>query len=133
MTQANYQLVRDFFAALATGYVPDDLVTDDLAVWTASGSLTKAPFQGAMKLYASLFAGDLSYTIDSLTAEEDRVAAEVHSSGTLINGEPFDNIHVYIFRIRDGRVAHVAEHMNQLTVREKIVPLMQAAMAKATN
>jgi uncharacterized protein len=130
MTGTHDRLARDFFAALGAGDVPDDLLTDDMTGWTANGTMDKATFQGAMKFYVSVFADGPVYTIDSLTSEEDRVAAEVRSAGTLVNGEPFNNTHVYILRIRDGRVAHMVEHMNQLVVRDQIVPLMQAAMAK---
>ena len=133
MSEANYQLARDFIAALGAGDVPDDLLTEDMTAWTANGSIAKAPFQGAMKIYASVFSDGPTYTIESLTAEQDRVAAEVRSSGTLVNGEAFQNTHVYILRIRDGRVAHMAEHMNALVVRDQIVPLMQAAMSKPTS
>ena len=133
MTGPHDRLASEFFAALGSGDVPDHLLTDDMSGWTSNGTLDKATFQGAMKFYASVFADGPVYTIDSLTAEEDRVAAEVRSSGTLVNGEPFNNTHVYILRIRDGRVAHMAEHMNQLVVRDQIVPLMQAAMAKGAG
>lgn len=130
MTNANHQIVREFFAALSTGNMPDELLTDDMTAWTPTGgSFEKARFLGAVKILAALFGGDFKYTIDALTAEEDRVAAEVQSSGTFLDGEPFHNFHVYIFRIRDGRIAHMAEHMNEFMVHEKIIPRMQAAMA----
>jgi uncharacterized protein len=132
MSRTKQRLVRDFFAAIAGGNLPDDLLTPDMSFWTVnSGSSDKARFQGAMKLLASIFGGTLVYTIDALTAEEDRVVAEVRSHGTLPDGEPFRNEHVFIFRIREGRIASVAEYMNQFIVREKIVPLLQAAMNKA--
>lgn len=130
MTNANRELVREFFAALSTGYMPEDLLTDDMTGWTPSGgAMEKATFLGAVKILAAIFGPDFKYTIDAMTAEEDRVAAEVQSSGTFLDGEPFHNFHVYIFRIRDGRIAHMAEHMNELMVHEKIIPRMQAAMA----
>ena len=134
MTQSNHQLVRDFFAVLPTGNLPDELLTPDMTAWTTtSGASDKARFQGGVKLLASIFSGSLRYSIDSLTAEEDRVAAEVQSRGTLVNGEDFHNTHVFMFRIRDGRIASVAEHMNAFIVREKLVPLLQAAMGRATG
>ena len=132
MTQPHYDLARAFFRALETGDVPDDILTDDMSVWTSGGSISKAPFQGAMKLYASIFSDGPHYTVDSLTAQDDRVAAEVRSDGTLVNGETFHNDHVYVFRIRDGRIAHMAEHMNELVTRDQIGPLMHAAMSKAS-
>jgi hypothetical protein len=36
-----------------------------------------------------------------------------------------------MFRIRDGRIASMAEHFNPQIVREKIMPLLQAAQAQA--
>ena len=52
--------------------------------------------------------------------------AEVHSEGTLVNGEAYSNTYVFVFRIRDSRIASVAEHFNAVTVREKMVPLVRA-------
>ncbi len=131
MTRTNQQLVREFFTAISSGNVPDELLTADMTFWSVnSGTADKARFQGAMKVLASIFGGSMVYHLDSLTAEDDRVVAEVRSHGTLITDEPFQNTHIFLFRIRDGRVASVAEYMNQFAVREKIAPLMQAAMAK---
>jgi hypothetical protein len=81
-----------------------------------------------VKILQSLFeGGGLRYGVDSLTAEDDRVAAEVRAHGKLKNGEDYRNTYVFIFRIRSGRIASVAEHCNSIVVREKIMPLLQAA------
>ena len=134
MINVNHQLVRDFFAALATGNLPDTLLTPDMTAWTTtSGTSPREKYLGGVKLLQSLFNGGLAYTVDSITAEGDRVAAEVQSRGTLINGQDFHNIYVFMFRIRDGRIAAVAEHFNPAPVLGKIVPLIQAAMAKSAT
>jgi uncharacterized protein len=128
MTSPNHQLVRDFFAGLSSGNLPAELFAPDMTAWTTtSGTTDKAKFLGGVKVLISIFGGTLRYRIDSLTAEEDRVVAEVRSNGTLVDGEDFHNAHVFIFRIRDGRIAAVVEHMNPIIVREKIVPLILAA------
>ena len=128
------KLIRDFFDAIARGDLPEELVTPDMTAWTvSSGETEKAKFHGGVKLLASIFDGTLVYEIDALTAEGDRVAAEVRSHGTLNNGEPFGNDHVFLFRIRDGRIARVAEFMNQMTVNEKLMPLFQIAMAGSSD
>ena len=132
MTHVNHELARKFFAALSSGNIPDDLLTADMTVWTTtSGTSTKVRYQAGIRILASIFSGGISYTVDSLTAEHDRVAAEVQGRGTLINGETYHNVYVYILRIRDGRIASVAEHFNPDPIRERIGPLMQAAMSKA--
>jgi ketosteroid isomerase-like protein len=128
----NHQLIRDFFAALSTGQLPDELLAPDMTVWTTSGgSVDKARYQGGVKMLASITKSGLTYTIDSLTAEEDRVAAEVKSYGILLDGETFQNVYVFLFRIRDGMIASLAEHFNPIPVQEKILPLLKAAMSKA--
>jgi uncharacterized protein len=133
MTNANHQIVRDFFVALASGNLPDTMLTADMTVWTTtSGTAPKEKYQGGVKLLRSLFDGGLVYTIDSLTAQDDRVAAEVRSRGRLIDGRDFHNTYVFMFRIRDGRIAAVAEHFNPAPVLQ-IAPLMQAAMAKSAR
>lgn len=66
---------------------------------------------------------------DAVTAEEDRICAELHGHGVLINGEPYENTYFFAFRMRDGRIAHVSEHFNALIVQQKLVPLVGAAAA----
>jgi ketosteroid isomerase-like protein len=128
MKRSNHQLLQDFFAAIARGELPENLVTADMTFWSVnSGSSDKARFLGGIKVLASIFSGTLAYRVDSLTSEDDRAVAEVSSQGTLPSGEAFANTHVFIFRLRDGKIASVAEFMNQFLVREKILPLLQAA------
>ncbi|MCJ8158553.1 nuclear transport factor 2 family protein [Sphingomonas sp. LaA6.9] len=132
MTQTNHQIVRDFFAAISRGETPDALFTPDMTGWTASsGTSEKARFLGGIRLLTTIFSGPYHYSIKSLTAEDDRVVAEVHGSGMLVSGEAYANDYAFIFRIRDGRIASVAEHSDVALVREKLHPLLAAAMAKA--
>jgi uncharacterized protein len=132
MTKENIrQLINAFFCGLSDGHVPDELLTPEMTFWSISaGETDKARFHGAIKILAQIANKSIRYDIVSLTAEEDRVVAEIKSNGNLINGEAMQNNHIFLFRLRDGKIASVAEYMNQMVVREKIVPLMQAAMAK---
>jgi uncharacterized protein len=97
------------------------------------GPIEKANYQGGVKMLASLFIDGFNHTIDSLTAEEDRVAAEIRSKGTFSDGDTYENVYVFLLRIRDGRIASVAEHFNPDPVVKKILPRIQAAMAKASG
>ena len=133
MTRQNHQLVHDFFAALSTGSLSSQLFTDDMTAWTTtSGKSPKEKYLAGVRMLQSLFPTGLTYTVDALTAEDDRVAAEVQSHGTLVNGELFHNVYVFIFRIRAGRIASVAEHFNPQMVREKIMPLLRATTQVAS-
>ncbi|MBY0422351.1 MAG: nuclear transport factor 2 family protein [Parvularculaceae bacterium] len=131
MSRSHHDIARAFFNALSAGELPDDLVTPDMTAWTTTrGPSTKAAYQGGVRMLAGLFDGGLHYTVLSLTAEDDRVAAEVRSRGLLRNGVEFENTYAFILRVRDGRVASVAEHFNPAPVDQHIRPMIQAAASK---
>lgn len=128
MPQSNHQIVRDFFSALSNGTLSAGMFTADMTAWTTtSGESSRDRYLAGVAMLQSLFPTGLAYTVDSLTAEGDRVAAEVQSRGILVDGKTFHNTYVFMFRIRDERIAGVAEHFNPQVVRDIIVPLLQAA------
>lgn len=130
MTRADHPLVHDFFEAVTNGNLPDSLLTPDVEFWTTmSGTTDKASYQGMVKLLAAMCARPLAFTIHSITAEADRVAVEAESEGELINGEIYRNTYVFVLRIRDDRIASIAEHFNPLVVQEKLLPLMKTVRA----
>jgi len=132
--ECNYRLARAFFDAVRAGELPDDMLTDDMTAWiTTSGPVDKNTYQYSIRLLAAMCAAPLSFAINSLTSDEDRVVAEVESVGTLINGEQYTNTYVFVFRVRDGRIASVAEHYNQLLAREKLTPLVERAAARIAD
>jgi uncharacterized protein len=125
MKEQQYEIARAYFTAVSNGELPDALLTDDMTGWiTTGGTMNKAAYQRLVRLLAAMCDGPLHFTIHSLTADEDRVVAEATSEGRLINGESYGNIYVFVFRIRDGKIASVAEHYNALITQEKLIPLM---------
>jgi ketosteroid isomerase-like protein len=134
MPQSNHQIARDFFTALSNGTLSAGMFTADMTAWTTtSGESSRDRYLAGVTLLQSLFPAGLTYTVDSLTAEGDRVAAEVRSRGTLIDGKTFQNTYVFVLRIRDERIAGVAEHFNPQPVRDLILPLVQAEDAGAAR
>ncbi|HEX7857036.1 MAG TPA: nuclear transport factor 2 family protein [Sphingobium sp.] len=129
--EESYRLARAYFDAVAAGDLPDALLTPDMTGWiTTGGTMDKARYQHLVRLLGAMLDGPLRFTINSLTADEDRVVAEAVSEGTLINGEPYAQTYVFVLRIRDGRIASVAEHYNALIAQETLVPLMAEAQAR---
>ena len=126
--EQNYAIARAYFAAVTAGELPDALLTPDMTGWiTTTGSMDKAAYQRLVRMAGKMCAAPLKFTINSLTADEDRVVAEAVSEALLVNGDTYSNTYVFVFRIRDGRIAAVAEHYNALIAREKLVPLMAEA------
>ena len=122
---SGHDLARGYFAAVEAGELPESLLTADMTAWTTTqGAMGKAEYQHAIRLLAQLCAGPIAFTIDAVTAEDDRVLAEARSQATLIDGSAYANSYVFAFRIRDGKIAHIAEHFNALIVQETLLPLM---------
>lgn len=131
MSHPHHGVARAYFAAVTAGELPDSLLTPDMTAWTTTqGALDKASYRNAIRILRSMCATPIAFTIDSLTAEDDRVVAEARSTATLINGEPYANTYIFVIRVRDGRIARIAEHFNALIVREKLFPLMLSMAAK---
>lgn len=129
----HHDLARAYFAAVTAGELPDELLTEDMTAWiTTGGTMTRQAYQEVIRLLAKMCAEPIRFTIDAITAEDDRVVAEARSTATLIDGETYANTYVFSFRIRDGRIAWIAEHYNALIVQEKLFPLM-AKLAPAEN
>lgn len=119
------RLVHAYFAAVTAGDLPDDLLTEDMTAWlTTQGPIGKRAYQDAVRWLGSVMREPLRFTIDAITAEGDRAVAEARSEGVLINGESYAQTYVFVLRIRDGRIAAIAEHYNALVAQDKLVPLM---------
>lgn len=129
--EASYCIARGYFEAVTAGELRDEQVTPDMTAWiTTGGTIDKATYQHMIRLLKVMCATPLVFTIQALTADEDRVVAEATSVGTLISGEEYRQTYVFLIRIRDGRIAAVAEHYNALISEEKLMPLMDEAAAK---
>ncbi|MGH3294211.1 MAG: nuclear transport factor 2 family protein [Trebonia sp.] len=124
MSHPNYALAEAYLAAVTAGDLPDSLLTDDMTAWlTTQGPISKAAYQGAIRLFARMAQSPIRFTVDAMTAQDDRVVIEAHSQATLINGEAYGNTYVFSLRVRDGRIAWIAEHFNALIAQEKLLPL----------
>ena len=125
MTAPSLQIVREFFAALENGSLPEHLLADDFAAWTTTqGNLSREQYAGAIPLLAKLTGETMRFSVDAITAQDDRAVAEVRGQAQLVDGSDYANTYVFVFRIANGRIRSVAEHFNALIVREKLVPLM---------
>jgi ketosteroid isomerase-like protein len=124
MTHPNYAVAEAYLAAVTAGDLPDSLLTDDMTAWlTTQGTIPKSAYQGAIRFLATMCKSPIRFTVDAITAQDDRVVIEARSQGTLIDGQEYANTYVFSLRVRDGRIAWIAEHFNPLIAQEKLVPL----------
>ncbi len=131
MANPNHKLAYAYLAAVTAGELPDHLLTPDMTAWaTTLGPVSKAAYQKMIRLLAQMCATPIQFAVDAITAEDDRVLVEAHSSATLISGEPYSNTYVFSIRIRDGRISWIAEHYNAVIVEQKLLPLMAKFQTK---
>jgi ketosteroid isomerase-like protein len=122
---ANKALVRRYFDAVHAGDIDTitALLHDDVTFWVPPSLPDGVEFRGkamvlqlfteSVALYDS--AAGLSVTVHSLTADEDRVAAELVIRGrAAASGEDYENWYHFLFRIRDGRIVAIREHLDSL-------------------
>ncbi len=127
----NRRLARAYIDAVTAGDLPDHLLTDDMTAWlTTEGAISKQRYQQAIHLLRAMLADPIRFTVDAITAENDRAVIEARSTGKLIDGNDYAQTYVFALRVRDGRIAHIAEHYNALVTKEKLLPLMAQLMKK---
>ena len=62
--------------------------------------------------------GGIQFTLDAMTAEGDRVAAEVESYAELVNGRVYNNRYHMLFRFRGSQIVEVREYGDTLHAKE---------------
>jgi len=55
VSHPNYAVAEAYLAAVTAGDLPDRLLTDDMTAWlTTQGPVSKAAYQGAIRLFARM-------------------------------------------------------------------------------
>jgi ketosteroid isomerase-like protein len=123
-TESNKQIVRRLLetAARDPRHLGDFLAED--LTWTIPCDAAHAPFAGTLGKtqllaqfagLAQMMPGGLHYTIQSLTAEDNRVACEAEGKGDSALG-PFCNRYHFLFELRDGKVCAAREYCDSAYV-----------------
>ncbi|MEZ4330889.1 MAG: nuclear transport factor 2 family protein [Myxococcota bacterium] len=145
LQDANRDLVRRYFAAIATGDLEalETLLAPDLHMRCAGGKGTAGvvEFDSFAEVAADLRHNEgelydptigIQPEILNLTAEGDRVAAEVRICGLSAHTRAYyDNLYAFFFWIRDGMITEIHEHLDTLYVGATL--LQPAGIAAAVD
>jgi ketosteroid isomerase-like protein len=110
----NVDLVKDFFRYMSAGRIDDAsiLIAEKVVWWSPLGTLTKqALLEGVRQLYASRTTST-AMNVRTITAQDNRVAAEVDGQFELRDGRSYDNTYHFLFVIENGRFVSVREHFD---------------------
>lgn len=131
MLETNKSVVRKFLDALSRGDLLQlkAVITEDIqAICTGSslmsGTRGYAEVCGAAGMFGQLTKNGLELRVITLTAEADRVSAEVEGFAELVNGVAYNNQYHFLFFIRDGKIFRIKEYLDTLLMERALVPFM---------
>ena len=120
--EENKRIASEWFARLDAGDLAGalEMLTEDATWWIAdgvegtlgSGEHTKEQVRRLLSNMGRQLKEGLRMTVHGLTAEADRVAAEVTSRGELRNGKVYANEYHFALTLRGGKIARVREYMD---------------------
>ena len=127
----NKGLVKKYFDAVNAGDMETitSLLDDKASFWVPPSLPDGVVFKGknnVLKLFTESVGlydtkAGLRVQILNLTAEADRVAAELIIRGkSAASGEPYENNYHFLFRIRDGKITEIREHLDSLYAFRKL-------------
>lgn len=129
--ERNEQVGRAYFDLLGRGDVAGALamMTED-ATWTVAGRPADFPLAGSydregftrmLGRIGSVMPDGVRVTITSVTADDERVVIEADVRGTSVAHKEYDNRLVYVFDMRDGRIAAAREYLDTIHAGDVLV------------
>jgi len=115
--EANKQRILDFFAAAAEGGDIMAFLSDDLEWWLPDsfplgGTYKKAELAAVLGPIFGMLKAPPQFTINHITAEDDRVAVDCQSTAEMNDGSPFGNTYHFLFILKDNLIVCVKEFLN---------------------
>ena len=126
--EQNKELARVFVDALSRADTAkvDELYAEDVRLWVTgslpfSGTKGKVQALEGMPLVLDLFPDGLTFQIQAMTAEGERVAIEATSEGTTFRGDRYQQEYHFLLRARDGKIIEWREYMDTEHARKVLV------------
>lgn len=123
--QDNKDIVARLFGSLEEGRVEEAmaLVAEDAEWWVQGIGVT--PLVTLREIWSRTFAGPgkREMKITTMTAEDDRVAAEIESDVALPDGRDYRNTFNNLFYIKDGQIVKVREYFDTAYIERMFGPL----------
>ncbi|MCB2072820.1 MAG: nuclear transport factor 2 family protein [Novosphingobium sp.] len=126
-TEENKKMAIELLQASAIhdGKRFDELLHPDATYWVIGkphlfaygGEQTREQIVAYMST-PSIFVGGVQTTFGDITAEDDRVALEAETKGTLPDGRVYTNVYHYLMKFKDGKIIRVKEYLDTQSAAE---------------
>lgn len=134
MSEKNKATAATFLKALGAGDIAAlrAVVTDDVVAVTAGYSAVSGPRDRDLILricaaMPQIMENGIEFEILNMTAEADRVAAEVQGHAKTIGGKRYDNQYHFLFHFRDGKICLLKEYLDNQLADTVLGPYLAAA------
>ena len=131
MSEPNKQVVLTFIKAMAegdadvaSGCITEDAFTLAKGFGKFAGVRQHDTILATIGAFRTLVPDGMAPTIESVTAEGDRVVVEFEGNATLCNGESYCNQYCMVFTLHDGRIRQVNEYFCTILADEVLFPLV---------
>jgi ketosteroid isomerase-like protein len=120
---ANRALVERYFEMMQTGSPEIESLFDQDVCWVApQSSPVGRRHEGKAAVLALMGTGvglydmsqPMNLEVEAIAAEGDRVFVELSLAATTGAGQPYRNDYVFVFRIAEGRIIEIHEHLDTL-------------------
>jgi len=125
----NKQVVRRYFEAMRTGAAElPELLSDDVTWWVPPSSELAGLHAGKPAVLRLMAGGTDLYDasqpmqveIERMVAEDDWVAVQMTLEARTAAGEDYRNHYHFAFRLCEGRICEVREHLDTLYAQRKL-------------
>jgi len=131
--EINKRVVREQLAAMERGdaAAQSALMTDDVRWWFPQSAVETTglarPLVGKTAVVgllggADAFFSEMHWTVDLMLAEGDHVAVHAHMRGRTASGKDYLNYYHFLYRLADGRIAEVWEHLDTAYAFARMAP-----------
>ena len=140
MSDANKAVVKRWIESIAAGDVAtyrecyaDDGVHEVPGTCFFSGVFAADQAAAAIAAVSSVTKNGLTMHILRLTAEDDRVSAEVRGEAELQTGASYNNLYHFLFTLRDGKFSNVKEFLDTKLVEDVFKPAWDARTQRSED
>jgi ketosteroid isomerase-like protein len=120
------KIAVEYVQKIANGGIDEKYIAHDMCAWSiASRWMPRATYWPRLKNVKAIFTTPLEMTIDTITAQQDRIAVQAHSRGMLFTGEEYTNDYLFLIEFNEeGQIRHAREYFDPVRLRTILMPAL---------